>query len=179
MQSRSLLVADDLGASIEADVFVMQSDFRLGRRRENRLRELRRVHQARRQLDAAYRALCVVLLQAAAGQIAAHDAFDREHLGLAHQHEAAAQVVSVGLKLFRKVCHIRRNQVVFDNALEQFEPEHRNLRENSALVRNLVLKNVVERRNAIGRNEQQLVTQIVKIANLALRIRLDIDNAHV
>ena len=41
------------------------------------------------------RALLLVLLEAAAGQIAAHDALGREHVGLLHQHEATAQVVGV------------------------------------------------------------------------------------
>jgi hypothetical protein len=45
-------------------------------------------------------------------------------------------------------------------------------------VGNLVLKNVVERRNAVGRDEQQLVAQVVKVTHLALRIGLDIDTSH-
>ena len=121
----------------------------------------------------------LVFLQAATGKIAAHDALDREHLGLAHEHEAAAQVVGVGLELLGQVGHVGRDQVVFDHAVEQLEPEARDLREHRAFVGNLVLKNVVERRNAVGCDEQQLVAQIVQVAHLALRVGLDVDTAHV
>ena len=69
--------------------------------------------------------------------------------------------------------------MVFHDAVEQLEPEDRNLRQHGALVRNFVFQNVIERGNAVGRDEQQLVAEIVQVAHLALRIGPDVDNAHV
>ena len=81
----------------------MQADIGLRRRREDRVGKLRGVHEARRQLDAAHGALRVVLLQAAAREIAADDAFDGEHLRLADEHEAATQIVGIRLELFGQI----------------------------------------------------------------------------
>ena len=50
---QQLAVADDLGGAIEVHVLVVVADLGLGRRREDRLRQLLGLAQARRQLDAA------------------------------------------------------------------------------------------------------------------------------
>ena len=42
-----------------------------------------------------------------------------------------------------------------------------------ALMGNFVFQNVVKRRNAVGRDEQQRVAKIVNVAYLALRVGLD------
>ena len=68
--------------------------------------------------------------------------------------------------------------MVFHDAIEQLEPELGELSEHLALVRNLVLQNVVEGRNAVGGHKQQLVAQIVQIAHLALRVGGDVDSRH-
>ena len=177
-QLRCGVLAEDLRAALEADVLIVVADLGLRGGREDRLGELGGVHQALGQLDAAHGALLLVLLQAAAGKVAAHDALDGEHLGLLHQHEAAAQVVGVGLELLGQVGHVGADQVVADDVLELLEPEQRDLREHCALVRDLVLQDVIERRDAVGGHHQQLVAQVVDVAHLALCVRLDIDSAH-
>ncbi len=156
----------------------MVADLGLGGGGEDGLGQLRGIHEALGQGDAAHGALAVVLLQAAAGQIAAHDALGGKHVGLAHQHEAAAQVVGVGLELLGQVGHVGGDEVVFHHAVEQVEPELRQLGEHLALVGDLVFQDVVEGRDAVGGHQQQPVAQIVQIAHLALRVGSDVDSRH-
>ena len=68
----------------------MVADFGFGGRSEDGLGQLRGVHETLGQFDAADGALAVVLLQATAGQVSAHDALGGEHVGFLHQHEAPA-----------------------------------------------------------------------------------------
>ncbi len=79
-------VADDLGGAVEVDVLVVVADLGLGRRGEDRLRQLVGLEQVGRQLDPADRAAVLVFLPARAGEVAAHDALDRVHLQPPHPH---------------------------------------------------------------------------------------------
>ena len=68
--------------------------------------------------------------------------------------------------------------MVVHHAVQKLEPEARQAREDLALVGDLVFQDVVERRDAVRCDQQQLVAEIVQIANLALRIGLDVDSSH-
>ena len=87
--------ADQLGAELRrrlrlADVLVVPA-LGLRRGREDRRRQPRRLHQARRQRDAAHRAGALVVLPAGAREVAARHAFDGQRVRAPHQHAAAAQ----------------------------------------------------------------------------------------
>src|SRR6185312_11047091 len=73
------LASDELGSFVARDVLVV-ARLRLRRRREDRLRELLRFDEPFREAVAADLAGRLVVLPAGAGDVAAHDAFDREHL---------------------------------------------------------------------------------------------------
>ncbi len=77
-------VADQLGGALEVDRLVV-AHLGLRARREDRLGQLLGLAQARRQLDPRDRAGRLVVLPARAGDVAAHDALDRQHLQLAHR----------------------------------------------------------------------------------------------
>ena len=59
------------------------------------------------------------------------------------------------------------------------EPECRDAVEHLSLKRNLVGKNEIERRNAVGGDHQQVFTGIVDITNLATGIRTTLHRCHV
>ena len=59
------------------------------------------------------------------------------------------------------------DQMVRDEIANQAEPERRELREHLALVRDARAEDVVEGGDAIGRDDQQLVAEIVDVAHLA------------
>ena len=61
--------------------------------------------------------------------------------------------------------------MVGDDVGKLIEPECRDAIEHLSLKRNLVGKNEVERRNAVGGDHQQVFTGIVNITNLATGIR--------
>src|SRR5262249_29467705 len=139
------------------------SVFGLRRRREDRLRQLVALPQAGRQLDAADTPAGLILLPAAAGQIAANDALDRHDLGLAAEHRAA---VERGSQVRRDNIGRGGDQMMRDTARERLEPEERQGCQDAALVGNAAGHNDVERRDAISGDDQQLVTKVIDIADL-------------
>src|SRR6185295_9610951 len=64
--------------------------------------------------------------------------------------------------------------VIGDDRLRACEPERGNLREDLALVGNPRPKHVIERRDAIGGDDQQAVVELVDVADLALAIRTSV-----
>ena len=73
------LLADELDGRVAVDVLVVPG-LRLRRRREDRLGQLRRLREPGRQRVPADRAGREVVLPARAGEVAADDALDRQHL---------------------------------------------------------------------------------------------------
>src|SRR5438874_3085096 len=59
--------------------------------------------------------------------------------------------------------------MVLHGSPQKLKPEVRERRQNLALIRNPRAEHVIERRNAVGRDEQQLVGQLVNVAHLAAR----------
>src|SRR3546814_20341501 len=89
-----------------ADVLVVLANRRLVGRREDRLRQLVGHLQTGRQRDAADRAGLLVVLPAAADQVAAHDRFERQRLELANALAASPEERRVG-KGGVRTCRIR------------------------------------------------------------------------
>jgi hypothetical protein len=97
-----------------------------------------------------------VVLPARAGEVAAHDTLDRQHLEPAALHRAP--VVA------------DREHVVRDELTQQREPEPREPGEHAALVGDLRRQDDVEGRDAVAGDEQQtLVLERVELADLAGR----------
>ena len=122
--------------------------------------ELAGLGQAGRQHDTADLAGPLVVQQSRAGQVAAGHALHRDHLQFAHHQRAAQHLVGdprvVG----------RAGQVV--GRLDVIEEEHAHRGQDAALVRDLVVQDVVVCGDAIGGDEQQvLVVDGVQLANLA------------
>ncbi len=131
--------------------------------------------QSRRQLDAADRARRFVFLPARAGEIAACDALDGEHLGAHDHHGAAAQFVRMFLNGLRIAVHVGRDKMVGDDVLEEIEPEQRQLGQNPALVRDAGGQHIVECGDPVGGNEEQVVAvQVVNVADLAAREQVEV-----
>jgi hypothetical protein len=66
-----------------------------------------------------------------------------------------------------KRLHIRRNQVVRYEIAHALEPEPRQLRQHLALVGDAGPEHIVEGRDAIGRDNQQAIVDLVDVAHLA------------
>ena len=88
-RSSSAGVRPTMPAIASKEMFLSCPRFLLGRRREDRLGQLLALAEARRQRHAAHGPGLPILLPARAGQVAAHDALDRHHVSLAHQHGSA------------------------------------------------------------------------------------------
>ena len=107
---------------------------------------------------AADRAGREVVLPARAGEVAADDALDRQHL------EAPA--------LGRAAVAPQREQVVRHEVARLREPERREPGEHAALVGDLGRQHDVEGRDPVARDEQQaVVVERVQLADLAARRR--------
>jgi len=66
----------------------------------------------------------------------------------------------------RERVEVRRDEVII-NLIEAFEPERRELIQDCALVRNRVGQNHVERRQTIGRDEEQRLAEIKHFAHFS------------
>ena len=72
----------------------------------------------------------------------------------------------------RITVHIGGDEMVGNDVLEKVEPEQRNLGQNAALVRNAGRQHVVERGNAVGGHEEQVVgVEVVDVADFSARVQ--------
>ncbi len=62
---------------------------------------------------------------------------------------------------------VHGDQVIRHDGPRAFEPERRQLRQHTAFVRNAGAKDVVERGDAIGGDEEQTIVDLVDVADLA------------
>ena len=107
-----------------------------------------------------------VFLPGAAGEVAANDALERNDPGLAHHHRAAAERLALGGgQLEPGGVDVGRDQVVGD--LQMLEPVHGEARQDPPLVGDAVGQHPVERADAIGRDQQEPIAQVVNVADLA------------
>ena len=80
---------------------------------------------------------------------------------------------SVVLQFRRILGHIGGGQVIGNRSFQEVEPEQRKLGEHPSLLGNAGCQHIVERRNAIGGNEQQVIgIDVVDIADLAAGMKL-------
>ena len=101
--------------------------------------------------------LGLVLLPRRARQVAAHDALDLEHLGLAAQHDPPGEV-GVGLgDAGGQVGDVGGHEVAAGDVAEDLEPERRDRGEHAALVEDRLVEHDVERGEAVGGDHQELV----------------------
>ncbi|MNV31585.1 hypothetical protein D3C71_1228970 [compost metagenome] len=128
----------------------------LGRGGEDRLGQLLGLAQAVGQLDAADLAGALVVLPAAADQVAAGDRFHRYRLQRAGDHRTLGVQGRVHA-LGQHAGHVDAGQVVGHQVRGLGEPEVGHLAEHLALARNRVGQDHVERRQAIGGDHQQVV----------------------
>ncbi len=120
--------------------------------------ELLGLPQALRQLDPAHGASGLVVLPAGPGDVAAHDALDREHLELLDQHRAAADLlgdVRVG------------HEMVRHDVLGAREPEGREAGEHHALAGDRRGVNHVVGGDAVRGDHEQAVSLLVDLPDLA------------
>ena len=102
-----------------------------------------------------------VLGPRAPGEVAPHDAFDREHLERAHEHRPPGH----GIRDRAGLAH----EVVRD-AVELIEPPQAEPREQLALAGDARLEHVVERTHAVARDHEHLARprgRPVEVAHLA------------
>ena len=148
-----------------ADVFVMVTDFSFGAGGEDRLSQLLGFLQAFGQLNAADFAGFLVAVPTAAGDVAANDAFDRQHVQLFAFHAVACEFGF--LEEFGHIFGINGNHMVRNNVFSQIEPEFGDLSQHSAFFHNHVFQNMVKCGNTVSGNHNNAVTNIIHLTNLA------------
>ena len=148
----------------------MGAQVRLGGRGEKRRLQLVGVHQAGGELVAADRARGLVVLEARARQVPAHDALDGQGLGLAHDHGPAFQFVGVWGQGGREIAHVSGQKVVGGQVLEGVHPVQGDLVQDHALVGYGFVHDDVKGRHAVrGHDEQGLRIDFVDVAHFSAR----------
>src|ERR1039458_337984 len=72
------------------------------------------------------------------------------------------------------VQRIGGDEMIGDDGLQELEPEKRELRQHSSLLRYAGCKHVVEGREAIGRyKEQMFAANLVKVANFSTGVEIE------
>jgi hypothetical protein len=135
------------------------ADVGLRRRGVDRLGQARAVDQSRGQLVAAHGAALVVLGEAGAGEVAAHDRFDLEDLEALDAQRAAGE-------LGRHV--LGGDHMVGDDVLELLEPPQAQRGQERALAGHRGRQHHVVDADAVGGDEDQVVSVGVDVADLAL-----------
>ena len=119
-------------ALLIGNILVVVADFGLGGRCVDWLRQLIGFLQSFRQPYPAYRAVLLVACPAAAGDVAPHDALNRQHLKL-FAHHAVAVILRLAEK-FRHIFHIYGNHMVWQDVLGHVEPEFGHLGKDSSFL---------------------------------------------
>ena len=159
------LLLEDGSALLERDVLIVITELCLRARREDRLRQFLGFLEALRQFDAADRAVLLIACPAAARDVAADNALHRQHRELLALHAVAEELRLT--EEFRHVVVVHRDHVVRNDVLREVEPELRHLRQDLALLRDLVLEDMVESRDAVRRNHDDAVASIVDLTNFS------------
>jgi hypothetical protein len=118
-------------------------------------------------LDPRDRARRLVVLPARSGDVAAHDALDRQHPQLAHDQRPPAHFAGNGVG--------RGDQVVGDDLLRLLEPENRQSGQHLALVGDRRGMDRVVGRDPVARDHQQLLVQRVHLTDLAFGDQVQVD----
>ena len=152
--------AHQVDDAIEGDVLVVRAEVCLGRRGEQRVVEPAGFGQPGRQVDATHRSGGPVVDQPGTGEVAACDAFHRNHVQCP-DHQCAAEYLGGDAGVLRRAGEVIRG-------VQQTEEEDAHRREDAALVRDGGLEDVVVGRDPVGRHKQQVViVDAVDLPNLA------------
>src|SRR5205085_7438826 len=100
------------------------------------------------------------------GQITAHDAFDRERCGFAHDHGTAGQLVAEFFQVVRKLIEICGDKMILD-LVKTFEPECRNLIQDCAFEWNRIWQNNIKGGEAIADNEEESIADVKDFTHFA------------
>ena len=139
---------------------------RLGGGREDRFGQRVAFTQTFGQWNAADSASLQVLLPSGAGEIASRDALDLDHLGAAHPHGPA-------FELLRKPGHVGAQEMIGHDVAQEIQPEQRHPREDASFLGDSGGENVVERRNPVRSDDQQPIAVLVDIAHFAAAAELE------
>ena len=162
---RSEIGADHVGQLLAADVLVVP-DLRLGRRREDRPRQAIGLAQPVGEAMAAHGSGALVLRPSGAGQVAAHHALGVDPLRAPDEHRARRQLSRASRR--RQPLAIGAHEVGSAEIGQLLEPPGGETSEDGALVRDRLLEDDVEGREAVGGDEQQMpVVNLVRLAHLA------------
>ena len=162
-------LTDELHGLGVVDRLVMIADGGLGRRGEEDLVELGGVLIALTELLAVDGLGLLIFLPPRAGEIAAGDALDLDHVDLLDEHGASAKIFLVGLEFGRILIDVGGDEVVLH--AEELHPEERELVEDLTLVGHAAGQDHVEGADAVGDDHQELVAEIEDIADLAAFLR--------
>ena len=132
---------------------------------EDRLWELLAFLQAFRQLDAADFAVLLIAFPARAGDVAADDAFDRDHIELLCLHGAAFKFRS--LEEFRHIFGVDGDHMIRHDVFREIEPELGHAVQHAAFFRDRAFQDVVKSRNAVCADHDEAVAQIIQFTNFA------------
>ena len=143
----------------------MFAQFGFGRRGKNRFRQFFRFLETSRQFDAADGAVFFIAFPAAAGDIAADDAFHGNHGQFLALHAVA---VELGLlEKFRHVFHIDRNHMIGNDIFRKIEPEAGHLCQDGTFLGNLILEDMVKSRDAVRGYHDDAIANIIYFADFA------------
>jgi hypothetical protein len=141
---------------------------RLGCRGVDGVRQLGGIGQALGQLHTAHRAGLLVLLPAAAREVAAHHGLHWNGLEALHEHGASLHLRHFGGR-DHALGHLAR-QVVGHDVAQLVEPEQRHAGEQLALAGDRLAHDHVEGRQAVaGHHEDAVLAHGVVVAHLATR----------
>src|ERR1700681_2787250 len=113
-----------------------------------------------------------VLLPGRSGNIASYHALDRDHLRAHHHRRPPVQLVGILLRRWGISFHIVRDHMVGHEVAEEIEPEEGNLGQYASLMWNASGQHIVESRDAIGGNEEKMLTvEIVHIPDLTAGVQ--------
>src|SRR5262245_8944625 len=104
----------------------------LRRRREDRLRQLIALPKSLRQRDAAHGPSVAIFLPTRAGQIPASNALNLDHVGAFDKHRPSFQRRTMWPQHRGVLLHIRGDDMVWDETLQEVEPEKRHAIEHLA-----------------------------------------------
>jgi hypothetical protein len=119
----------------------------------------------RRQRDAADGPVLAIFLPARAREVASDNTFDGIDPRLPYHHRAAHQRFDIGPGGEVERAGVEPQQVVADR--EPGEPQGRQPGQHPSLVGDAVGHDPVERADAVGRDNQQAIAEVVNIADFA------------
>jgi len=99
----------------------------------------------------------LVVLPPGSGEVATNDALDGKHFGSLDEHAAAFELVEERFEFCSEVCCVGGDQVVWDDRFKEIKPEQRQPSEDLSFERNATAKDMIERRDAVASDEEELV----------------------